>query len=83
MKYGFVLTGGDVTDAADLGAEAERAGWDGFFAYEPTWGIDAWVVLVSGLGVAALSALGSSLAWPLGWILAGLLGLLGVRVIVR
>jgi hypothetical protein len=47
------------------------------------WGIDAWVVIVSGLGVAALSALGSSLAWPLGWILAGLLGLLGVRVIVR
>ena len=47
------------------------------------WGIDAWVVVVSGLGVAALSALGSSLAWPLGWILAGLLGLLGVRVIVR
>ena len=47
------------------------------------WGIDGWVVIVSGLGVAALSALGSSLAWPLGWILAGLLGLLGVRVIVR
>jgi hypothetical protein len=47
------------------------------------WGIDAWVVVVSGLGVAALSMLGSSLAWPLGWILAGLLGLLGVRVIVR
>ncbi len=47
------------------------------------WGIDAWVVVVSALGVSALSALGSSLAWPLGWILAGLLGLLGVRVIVR
>ena len=47
------------------------------------WGIDAWVVIVSGLGVAALSGLGSSLAWPLGWILAGLLGLLGVRVMVR
>jgi hypothetical protein len=47
------------------------------------WGIDAWVVVVSALGVAALSVLGSSLAWPLGWILAGLLGLLGVRVLAR
>lgn len=47
------------------------------------WGIDAWVVVICALGVVALSALGSSLAWPLGWILAGLLGLLGVRVLVR
>ena len=47
MKYGFVMVGGDATDAAMLGVEAERAGWDGFFCYEPTWGLDAWVCLTA------------------------------------
>jgi alkanesulfonate monooxygenase SsuD/methylene tetrahydromethanopterin reductase-like flavin-dependent oxidoreductase (luciferase family) len=47
MRYGFVLPGGDVTDAVELAVEAENAGWDGFFAFEPTWGMDAWVVLAA------------------------------------
>lgn len=47
VKYGFVLPAGDASDAADLAEEAERAGWDGFFAYEPTWGVDAWVSLTA------------------------------------
>jgi len=47
MKYGFVLPSGSAADAADLAAEAERAGWDGFFAWEPTWGVDAWVLLTA------------------------------------
>jgi hypothetical protein len=45
MKYGFVLPYGDARTAADMACEAEAAGWDGFFVWEPVWGIDAWVCL--------------------------------------
>ena len=27
--------------------EAEQAGWDGFFVWEPVWGVDAWVSLTA------------------------------------
>jgi alkanesulfonate monooxygenase SsuD/methylene tetrahydromethanopterin reductase-like flavin-dependent oxidoreductase (luciferase family) len=47
MRYGFVLPGGDARTAADLAHEAERAGWDGFFMWEPVWGIDPWVSLAA------------------------------------
>ncbi|HEV8244537.1 MAG TPA: hypothetical protein VGP93_02085, partial [Polyangiaceae bacterium] len=47
------------------------------------WGIDAWVVLVAALAVVALSLLAPSVAWPMAWILAGLIAVLGVRVLVR
>lgn len=47
MKYGFVLPSGSAADAADLAVEAERAGWDAFFVWEPTWGVDAWVMLTA------------------------------------
>jgi hypothetical protein len=47
MKYGFVLPSGDAQTAADLAYEAEQAGWDGFFVWEPVWGIDAWVSLTA------------------------------------
>jgi alkanesulfonate monooxygenase SsuD/methylene tetrahydromethanopterin reductase-like flavin-dependent oxidoreductase (luciferase family) len=47
MKYGFVLPSGDARTAADFAHEAEQAGWDGFFAWEPVWGIDAWMLLTA------------------------------------
>jgi alkanesulfonate monooxygenase SsuD/methylene tetrahydromethanopterin reductase-like flavin-dependent oxidoreductase (luciferase family) len=47
MKFGFVLPNGDARAAADLAHEAEQAGWDGFFVWEPVWGIDAWVQLTA------------------------------------
>ncbi len=47
MKYGFVLPFGDARTAADFAHEAEAAGWDGFFVWEPVWGIDAWVALTA------------------------------------
>ena len=47
MKYGFVLPMGDARTAADLARLAENAGWDGFFVWEPVWGIDAWVSLAA------------------------------------
>ncbi|MBA7598720.1 Alkanesulfonate monooxygenase [subsurface metagenome] len=47
MKYGFVLPYGDARTTAELASEAEQAGWDGFFVWEPVWGIDAWVSLTA------------------------------------
>src|SRR5258708_5090734 len=47
MKYGFVFPGGDARTAADVAREAEQAGWDGFFTWEPVWGVDAWVSLTA------------------------------------
>jgi alkanesulfonate monooxygenase SsuD/methylene tetrahydromethanopterin reductase-like flavin-dependent oxidoreductase (luciferase family) len=47
MKYGFVLPFGSARDAANLAFEAEQAGWDGFFVWEPVWGIDAWISLAA------------------------------------
>jgi alkanesulfonate monooxygenase SsuD/methylene tetrahydromethanopterin reductase-like flavin-dependent oxidoreductase (luciferase family) len=47
MKYGFVMPSGNARDAANLAFEAEQAGWDGFFAYEPVWGTDCWVALTA------------------------------------
>jgi alkanesulfonate monooxygenase SsuD/methylene tetrahydromethanopterin reductase-like flavin-dependent oxidoreductase (luciferase family) len=47
MKYGFVLPFGDARLAADIAYDAEAAGWDGFFVWEPVWGIDAWISLAA------------------------------------
>ncbi|MEW6404437.1 MAG: LLM class flavin-dependent oxidoreductase [Chloroflexota bacterium] len=47
VKYGFVLPYGDARAVADMAHEAEQAGWDGFFVWEPVWGIDAWVCLAA------------------------------------
>ena len=45
MKYGFILPFGDARVAADLARDAEQAGWDGFFLWEPICGVDAWIGL--------------------------------------
>jgi alkanesulfonate monooxygenase SsuD/methylene tetrahydromethanopterin reductase-like flavin-dependent oxidoreductase (luciferase family) len=47
MKYGVILPRGDARTAADLASEAEQHGWDGFFVWEPVWGVDAWVSLAA------------------------------------
>lgn len=47
IKYGFILPYGDARTAANMAYEAEQAGWDGFFVWEPVWGIDAWVSLTA------------------------------------
>ena len=47
MKYGFVFPGGEARTAAEYAYQAEIAGWDGFFVWEPVWGVDAWVSLTA------------------------------------
>jgi hypothetical protein len=45
MKFGFVFPGGTPREAIEFAKEAEAYGWDGFFVWEPVYGIDPWVVL--------------------------------------
>ncbi len=47
MHYGFILPHGDARTAAEFANEAEKSGWDGFFVWEPVWGVDAWVSLTA------------------------------------
>ncbi len=47
MRFGWVLPYGDARTAGELAAVAEAHGWDGFFVWEPVWGIDAWVALAA------------------------------------
>jgi alkanesulfonate monooxygenase SsuD/methylene tetrahydromethanopterin reductase-like flavin-dependent oxidoreductase (luciferase family) len=47
VRYGWVLPYGDARTAAELAVLAEQNGWDGFFVWEPVWGIDAWVALAA------------------------------------
>ncbi len=64
MRYGFVLPLGDARTAADMAREAERAGWDGFFVWEPVWGIDAWVTLAAAAMQTERIRLGTLLTPP-------------------
>jgi len=47
VKFGIVLPGGDARTAAEFAQQAEAASWDGFFVWEPVWGVDAWVSLTA------------------------------------
>ena len=62
MKYGFVLPYGDARTAANLAREAEHAGWEAFFVWEPVWGIDAWVCLTAAAMVTEKIKLGTMLS---------------------
>ena len=43
MRYGIVLTAGDLRTQGDLAAAAEAAGWDGVFTWDGiAVGLDAW-----------------------------------------
>ena len=89
MRYGFVLPHGDARTAADLAHEAEEAGWDGFFVWEPVWGIDAWVSLTAAAMRTERIRLGTMLTplsrmrpWKLASETATLDNLSGGRVIL-
>jgi hypothetical protein len=89
MKYGFVLPSGGPRVAADFAREAEAAGWDGFFAWEPIWGNDAWVSLAAAAMVTSRIRLGTLLTplsrmrpWKLASETAALDNLSGGRLIL-
>jgi alkanesulfonate monooxygenase SsuD/methylene tetrahydromethanopterin reductase-like flavin-dependent oxidoreductase (luciferase family) len=89
VKYGFVLPWGDARTAADLAVIAEAHGWDGFFVWEPVWGIDAWVALTAAAMVTSRIRLGTMLTplprrrpWDLAGQAATLDNLSGGRVIL-
>jgi hypothetical protein len=62
MKYGFVLPSGEARLAAEFALQAEQFGWDGFFVWEPIWGIDAWVSLAAASMVTKRIHLGTLLS---------------------
>ena len=62
MKFGFVLPKGDARTAADFARQAEQSGWDGFFVWEPVWGIDAWVSITAAAMVTDQILLGTMLS---------------------
>ncbi len=89
MKYGFVLPYGDARIAADYAREAELAGWDAFFVWEPVWGVDAWVALTAAAMQTERIRLGTMLSplsrmrpWKLASEAATLDNLSGGRVIL-
>ena len=61
MKFGFVLPKGDARIAAEFALQAEQSGWDGFFVWEPVWGIDAWISLTAAAMVTERIKLGTML----------------------
>ena len=45
MRYGAVIPAGTATEQLELAVAAERAGWDGVFAWEAAYGVDPWGLL--------------------------------------
>ncbi len=89
MKFGFVLPSGDARTAADLSRAAESAGWDGFFVWDPVWGIDPWVSLAAAAMQTHRIRLGTMITpvsrqrpWTLAGQTAALDNLSGGRVIL-
>jgi alkanesulfonate monooxygenase SsuD/methylene tetrahydromethanopterin reductase-like flavin-dependent oxidoreductase (luciferase family) len=89
VRYGFVLPWGDARTAADLAAVAETHGWDGFFVWEPVWGVDAWISLAAAAMVTSRIRLGTMLTpmprrrpWDVAGQAATLDNLSGGRVIL-
>ena len=89
MKYGFVLPSGDARAAAEMARAAEAAGWDGFFVWEPVWGVDAWVCLAAAAMVTERIRLGTMITpvsrmrpWKLASETATVDNLSGGRVIL-
>lgn len=89
MKCGIVLPYGDAKAAMELAVLAEDHGWDGFFVWEPVWGIDAWVALTAAAARTSKIRLGTLLSplsrmrpWKIASEYATLDNLSGGRVIL-
>jgi alkanesulfonate monooxygenase SsuD/methylene tetrahydromethanopterin reductase-like flavin-dependent oxidoreductase (luciferase family) len=62
VKAGVILPTGGPREAAEIARQAEQAGWDGFFIWEPVWGWDAWVSLAAAAMTTELIQLGTMLS---------------------
>jgi alkanesulfonate monooxygenase SsuD/methylene tetrahydromethanopterin reductase-like flavin-dependent oxidoreductase (luciferase family) len=89
MKFGFVLPFGSARMAVSAASAAEEAGWDGFFMWEPIWGVDPWVSLAAVAMATQKIRIGSMLSplpilkpWKLASETATLDNLSGGRVIL-
>ncbi len=74
MKYGYVYPGGEARQAAECARAAEQSGWDGFFVWDPVWGVDPWVSLAAAAVLTERIRLGTMIS-PLSrqrpWTVAG------------
>ncbi|MEP6981122.1 MAG: LLM class flavin-dependent oxidoreductase [Nakamurella sp.] len=89
MRYGIILTCGDAADVAGLARDAEDAGWDAIFGWEPVFGVDAWVALTAAAMTTSRIGLGTMLTplprwkpWDLASVTGTLDRLSGGRVIL-
>lgn len=67
MKFGLVVPFADARQTAGLAQDAEQAGWDAIFVWEPVWGTDAWVSLAAAAMQTERIRLGTMLS-PLPWL---------------
>ena len=47
MRYGFVITGGDIHEMIEMAEQIEAAGWDAVFVADAVYGPDPWVTLAA------------------------------------
>ncbi len=66
IRCGVVLPGGTAAGQLELGELAERAGWDGVFAWEAAYGVDPWSLLAAIAVRTSQVRLGTMLT-PLPW----------------
>jgi len=66
MRFGFVLPGGSATEQLEQAIVADRAGWDGIFAWEAAYGVDPWTLLAAIAQRTTRVRLGTMLT-PLPW----------------
>ena len=66
MRYGAVIPAGTATEQLDLAVAAERAGWDGVFAWEAAYGVDPWGLL-SAIAVRTSRVRLGTMLTPLPW----------------
>jgi alkanesulfonate monooxygenase SsuD/methylene tetrahydromethanopterin reductase-like flavin-dependent oxidoreductase (luciferase family) len=66
IRCGVVLPGGTAPEQLELAVLAERSGWDGVFAWEAAYGVDAWSLLAAMAVRTSRVRLGTMLT-PLPW----------------
>ena len=66
MRRAVVLPGGTAAEQLELGTLAERAGWDGVFAWEAAYGVEPWSLLAA-IAVRTNAVRLGTMLTPLPW----------------